>query len=92
MEQLVSMELAVLSLGTNLGDRGANMAAMVEALTRVLVQPMRVSPLMETEPLGMEDGAAWFLNRIVAGHYDGEVARPMSIFCCLANLLSQILI
>jgi 2-amino-4-hydroxy-6-hydroxymethyldihydropteridine diphosphokinase len=51
---------AYLSLGSNLGDRPANLRAAVESL-RKLGAVSAVSSLYETEPLGFTD-QPWFLN------------------------------
>lgn len=52
-----------LSLGSNLGDRGANLR---EAIARLApdVRVLRVSPVYETEPVDYTD-QAWFLNLVV---------------------------
>ena len=49
---------AYLSLGSNIGDREANLLAALHRL-----QPTRVSPVYETEPVDYTD-QAWFLNLI----------------------------
>ena len=49
---------AYLSLGSNIGDREANLRAALDRL-----QPTRVSPLYETEPVDYAD-QAWFLNLV----------------------------
>lgn len=47
---------AYLSLGTNLGDRMANLAAAVQALEQTSgVESLRASPVYETAPLGPGD-------------------------------------
>jgi 2-amino-4-hydroxy-6-hydroxymethyldihydropteridine diphosphokinase len=61
----------VLCLGSNLGDRTANMRLMEAALERELQPPIRKSRLMETEPLGVTAGHPWYYNRLVRGKYDG---------------------
>jgi 2-amino-4-hydroxy-6-hydroxymethyldihydropteridine diphosphokinase len=63
------MERVALSLGTNLGDREHYMDRMVRGARSLLSEPVAVSLLMETEPLGMEGCELWFLNRIVCGGY-----------------------
>lgn len=70
----------VLSLGTNLGDKDEHMRSMLAGVRRFLVAPVRVSPLMETEPVGMAPDAPWFLNRLVAGGFDGT-ARELLHRC-----------
>jgi len=48
-----------LSLGSNVGDREANLRAAIQRL-----DPLRVSPIYETEPVDYQD-QAWFLNVVV---------------------------
>jgi 2-amino-4-hydroxy-6-hydroxymethyldihydropteridine diphosphokinase len=48
-----------LSLGSNVGDREANLRAAIQRLA-----VLRVSPTYETEPLDYTD-QAWFLNLVV---------------------------
>jgi 2-amino-4-hydroxy-6-hydroxymethyldihydropteridine diphosphokinase len=48
-----------LSLGSNVGDREANLRAAIQRL-----DPLRVSPIYETEPVDYKD-QAWFLNVVV---------------------------
>ncbi|MEQ8965824.1 MAG: 2-amino-4-hydroxy-6-hydroxymethyldihydropteridine diphosphokinase [Azospirillaceae bacterium] len=58
-------EPVLLGLGTNIGDRAANLAGAVEAL-RALLTVEAVSPVYETAPMYVTDQAA-FLNMAVAG-------------------------
>ncbi len=53
------MKTVYLSLGSNVGDRESNLHAALERL-----QPTRVSPIYETEPVDYRD-QAWFLNLAV---------------------------
>jgi 2-amino-4-hydroxy-6-hydroxymethyldihydropteridine diphosphokinase len=50
------LKTAYLSLGSNIGDREANLRAALERL-----EPVRISPIYETEPVDYAD-QAWFLN------------------------------
>jgi len=52
------LKLLYLSLGSNAGDREANLRASLERLA-----PQRVSPIYETEPVDYKD-QAWFLNLV----------------------------
>ena len=52
------MITAYLSLGSNIGDREANLRAALDRL-----QPVRVSSIYETEPVDYTD-QAWFLNLV----------------------------
>ncbi len=70
----------VLSLGTNLGDRGRNMREMLLRVQALLAPPLEMSTLMETEPLGMPGCETWFLNRAVKGAY-GKTAQDLLAQC-----------
>jgi 2-amino-4-hydroxy-6-hydroxymethyldihydropteridine diphosphokinase len=65
----------VLSLGSNLGDRAANMSAMERELERLLEPPVRKSRLMETEPVGVTGHQGWFYNRLIRAGYGGAPAE-----------------
>ncbi|MHB8505542.1 MAG: 2-amino-4-hydroxy-6-hydroxymethyldihydropteridine diphosphokinase, partial [Acidimicrobiales bacterium] len=52
---------AFLALGSNLGDRRANLRAAVSGLPDVV----GVSPVYETDPVGGPDGQGPFLNAVV---------------------------
>jgi 2-amino-4-hydroxy-6-hydroxymethyldihydropteridine diphosphokinase len=60
------MKLVYLSLGSNIGDRDANLRAAVGALEGGGVHVLRTSPVYETEPVDYLD-QAWFLNLVVEG-------------------------
>jgi 2-amino-4-hydroxy-6-hydroxymethyldihydropteridine diphosphokinase len=53
-----------LSLGSNIGDREANLSAAVERLSAPGLRVLRVSPVYETEPVDYT-GQRWFLNLVV---------------------------
>lgn len=65
------MEFVALSLGTNVDDRRAHMQRMVERVSALLLPPVRISDLVETEPIGPGKYSAWFYNRVIAGEYNG---------------------
>ncbi len=67
--------LVVLSLGTNLGDRELNMASMENLIRELLDSEIRLSPLFETEPVGV-DAHQNYLNRIISGNFSGS---PMDL-------------
>jgi 2-amino-4-hydroxy-6-hydroxymethyldihydropteridine diphosphokinase len=52
------MKRAYLSLGSNIGDREANLQAALDRLG-----PLRVSPIYETEPVDYKS-QPWFLNLV----------------------------
>jgi len=54
-------KLIYLSLGSNLGDRGANLERAIEALPAVGVRVLRRSSIYETEPVDFL-AQPWFLN------------------------------
>jgi 2-amino-4-hydroxy-6-hydroxymethyldihydropteridine diphosphokinase len=53
-----------LSLGSNVGDREANLRKAVERLASDDVRVLRSSRIYETEPVDYQD-QAWFLNQVV---------------------------
>lgn len=55
-----------IALGSNLGDRDATLSAAVEALRATPdLAVRRVSPLLETEPVGGPRGQACYLNGVL---------------------------
>ena len=64
-------KLIYLSLGSNLGDRAANLDRAIEALPAVGVRVVRRSSLYETEPVDFLD-QPWFLNCVV----EAETSLP----------------
>lgn len=57
-------KLIYLSLGSNLGDRAANLERIVEALSKIGVRVLRRSSVYETEPVDFL-AQPWFLNCVV---------------------------
>jgi 2-amino-4-hydroxy-6-hydroxymethyldihydropteridine diphosphokinase len=53
-----------LSLGSNLGDRAANVERAIEALSEIGVRVLRRSSIYETEPVDLL-AQPWFLNCVV---------------------------
>jgi 2-amino-4-hydroxy-6-hydroxymethyldihydropteridine diphosphokinase len=64
------MELVILSLGSNRGDRRTHIQEMVRRLSELLAPPVKQSRLMATEPVGVVS-PDWFLNVLVAGMWKG---------------------
>jgi 2-amino-4-hydroxy-6-hydroxymethyldihydropteridine diphosphokinase len=62
-----------LSLGSNVGDREANLREAIAALPAAGVRVKKVSSLYETEPVDLRE-QPWFLNCVVEGQTD--VAAP----------------
>ena len=58
------MKTVYLALGSNLGDRQANLRGAIESLSAAGVRVVRESPIYETEPVGYTD-QRWFLNMVV---------------------------
>jgi 2-amino-4-hydroxy-6-hydroxymethyldihydropteridine diphosphokinase len=77
--------LIYLSLGSNLGDRAANLNTAIEALPEAGVRVLRRSSLYETEPVDFLD-QPWFLNCVV----EGETAlRPEQLLFALQGIERQ---
>lgn len=58
------MKIAYLGLGSNLGDRDANLAEAITRLTNESVRVLRVSSIWETAPRDVLD-QPWFLNQVI---------------------------
>jgi 2-amino-4-hydroxy-6-hydroxymethyldihydropteridine diphosphokinase len=63
------MQIIYLSLGSNVGDREANLRAAIAALEGAGVRVRRVSSLYETEPVDFLE-QPWFLNCVLEGETD----------------------
>jgi 2-amino-4-hydroxy-6-hydroxymethyldihydropteridine diphosphokinase len=53
-----------LSLGSNIGDREANLRAAIAGISAAGIQVLRESPVYETQPVGFAS-QRWFLNMVV---------------------------
>ena len=71
-----------LSLGSNLGDRAANLARATEALSANGVSVGRRSLLYETEPVDFLE-QPWFLNCVIEAETDLE---PLALLRALQNI------
>jgi 2-amino-4-hydroxy-6-hydroxymethyldihydropteridine diphosphokinase len=62
------------ALGSNLGDRQANLGAARKAIVDLsgVAPPILSSPIYETEPVGCEPGAGKFLNAVIEFDYKGD--------------------
>ncbi len=58
------MKTVYLSLGSNIGDREANLNAAIRALPAAGIGVARTSPIYETEPVDYTN-QRWFLNLVV---------------------------
>jgi 2-amino-4-hydroxy-6-hydroxymethyldihydropteridine diphosphokinase len=62
-----------IALGSNLGDRMANLRAARKAVIDLVGdKSLLTSSIYETEPVGCEPGAAKFLNAVLEIEYDGD--------------------
>lgn len=62
----------IISMGSNC-DKAENMAAAKSALKALFGDDIRFSPVLETEPIGM-DGGETFLNALALAHTDDDCA------------------
>ncbi|HYL62771.1 MAG TPA: 2-amino-4-hydroxy-6-hydroxymethyldihydropteridine diphosphokinase [Candidatus Methylomirabilis sp.] len=79
------MAIVFLSLGSNLGDRAANLRAAITALNGMGVHVTRVSSFYETEPVDFLD-QPWFLNCAVEGETN---LAPLALLRTLQNIEMQ---
>ncbi len=63
------MKKIYLGLGSNVGDREANLRAAVQRLQGPDLHVLRVSPVYETEPVGYAD-QRWFWNAVAEAETD----------------------
>jgi len=77
-----------LSLGSNLGDRERYLHDAIKYLPSVGVAVVRVSPLYETEPVGLRH-QPWFLNCVVEGGTDLSSERLMEQLLHLEKILGR---
>ena len=75
-----------LSLGSNLGDRAANLRAAIAALPTANLHVRKVSSFYETEPVDYLD-QPWFLNCVVEGATDSQ---PIDLLHALRAIESQL--
>ncbi len=63
-----------LSLGTNLGDRQANLKEAIERIKDLGLDVVRASSIYETEPVGYRN-QGWFLNQVI----EVRIRRPREL-------------
>jgi len=63
------MKKVYLGLGSNVGDRENMLREAVSALDSPRLKILRLSPVYETEPMGVA-GQRWFLNQVVEAETD----------------------
>jgi 2-amino-4-hydroxy-6-hydroxymethyldihydropteridine diphosphokinase len=78
------MQIIYLSLGSNVGDREANLRAAIAALEDAGVSVRRVSSLYETEPVDFLE-QPWFLNCAVEGETETEL-EPLELLRALREI------
>jgi 2-amino-4-hydroxy-6-hydroxymethyldihydropteridine diphosphokinase len=62
-----------IALGSNLGDRLANLGAARKAIVNLVGdKALLASPVYETDAVGCEPGASKFLNAVLEIEYDGD--------------------
>ncbi|MBW3672219.1 MAG: 2-amino-4-hydroxy-6-hydroxymethyldihydropteridine diphosphokinase [Acidobacteria bacterium] len=61
-----SPQPVLIAVGSNLGDRGYELRRSIHELRRVM-RVVRISPVMETDPVDAPPGSGKFLNMVVAG-------------------------
>ena len=62
-----------LGLGSNVGDRRANLREAVARIEKLGVEVARESSIYETEPVGFKD-QPWFLNQVIELRIDHDLA------------------
>ena len=76
------MKVIYLALGSNLGDRAANLRTAIDSLPAAGILVLRESPIYETEPVGFAR-QGWFLNMVV----EAETALfPMQLLARTAKI------
>jgi len=73
-------------MGSNLGNRAANLRAAISALPSAGFHVTKVSSFYETEPLDYLD-QPWFLNCVVEGDTDQQ---PLDLLKALRTIESQL--
>lgn len=68
-----------IALGSNLGDRAANLRAACEALGEISLTAPRSAPVYETEPQGCPVGSPAFLNTVVEIDWDGTPVALLEV-------------
>jgi 2-amino-4-hydroxy-6-hydroxymethyldihydropteridine diphosphokinase len=70
--------LVYLSLGSNLGDREANLRSAIDALPKARASVIRVSSIYETEPVDFT-AQPWFLNCVVEAQTELPAAELLRV-------------
>ena len=73
--------IGYVALGSNLGDRTANLRAGLEGMARLGLTPESLSSVWETEPVDTSE-PPWFLNMVARIRTDKSAIRPDLLRCC----------
>ncbi len=82
------MERVYLSLGSNIGDRSANIARAIAALGERGIRVTRESSLYETEPVEFRE-QDWFLNSVFEGETELEPEELMKELLAIERSLGR---
>jgi 2-amino-4-hydroxy-6-hydroxymethyldihydropteridine diphosphokinase len=76
----MTMARAGIALGSNLGDRLANLRAALLALREISApgEPVLAAPVYQTEPCDCPPGSPDFLNTVVEIAFDGQPAELLT--------------
>jgi 2-amino-4-hydroxy-6-hydroxymethyldihydropteridine diphosphokinase len=79
------------ALGSNLGDRLANLRSARKAIVNLagVTAPILTSPIYETEPVGCEPGADKFLNAVIEFDYKGDPVKLLEHLVRIEELLGR---
>ena len=66
-------------MGSNLGDRAANLRAAIRSLKLARINVLKISSFYETEPVGYLD-QPWFLNCVVGGETNRQPQELLESF------------
>ena len=80
-----------IALGSNLGDRMANLSAARDAVADLATDKSSVviSPVYETDPVGCEPGAGKFLNAVLEIEYDGDPSELLEELIAVEESLGR---
>ena len=79
---MIETHIAFMSVGSNLGDREANLKGAIDGLSNAGIAVQRVSSIFETEPVGFLD-QPWFLNLALEGE---TCLGPRELLACLQKI------
>ena len=83
------MPLSVLvALGSNLGDRAMSLRRAIGELRNV-ISVVRVSPFVDTEPVGAPPESPDFLNAVVAGYTDLDPETLLNALLAIETRLGR---